>query len=642
MLLVGWDSGDVKLVDEAVAAGRMPAVSRLIASGAVGELATVGPPVGPIAWTTIATGVRGDRHGVLAELEIDRVSGDCGPVSCRGRAVKALWNIASQAGRRSIVVNWSASHPAEPIRGVCVDERFAIPTGPLEAEWPVAEASVHPAAIAERLAPCRVHPSEFRREDLLAFVPRLSEIDLVADRRPVELAAALARCVGVHAAATALLEWEAWDFAAIRYRLLGDLAPTLLRCRAPRVEGVADGDAERYGQVLDIACGLLDGMLARLLELAGPDTTLVLVSERGLDIGPSRVPLRPTGLALIAGPGVRPDSLLHGANALDIAPTVLGLLSIPPGLDMPGRVLREAFEEPPADDRIGSWEAIEGEAGLHPRLETAPWREHAEIRRLASLGYAESTPAEEAHEASLAAHAALNRALIHLEACEWREAIPSLRQVLATRRGHPQASMLLATALLMTGDREHLAELPALALATAAEPVLAPYSDLIRGLSSAAEGRTEEAFAAFEECERTGLPSGLLFERLGLAYLELGRSVDAERLLRRSLELEPDGRFARFALAGIHLERGRPEEAAAESLRAIGRQYRWPEAHARLGVALLRLGRQPEAWRAFELSISQRPTATAHDGLAVLLAADPAQAARHREEADALRKAGRP
>jgi hypothetical protein len=61
----------------------------------------------------VATGLRADRHGILSDREPDPVSGDWRRTSCRGRTAKALWNISTQSGLRSVVVNWAASHPAE-------------------------------------------------------------------------------------------------------------------------------------------------------------------------------------------------------------------------------------------------------------------------------------------------------------------------------------------------------------------------------------------------------------------------------------------------------------------------------------------------------------------------------------------------
>ncbi len=46
-----------------------------------------------------------------------------------------------------------------------------------------------------------------------------------------------------------------------------------------------------------------------------------------------------------------------------IAPTVLSLLGLPVGADMPGRVLVDAFVEAPAVQRIESWENLPGADG---------------------------------------------------------------------------------------------------------------------------------------------------------------------------------------------------------------------------------------------------------------------------------------
>jgi hypothetical protein len=64
VVLVGIDGADWAIVDELRAAGRMPALGRLIDAGAHGSLATLRPTLSPALWTTVATGEAPATHGV--------------------------------------------------------------------------------------------------------------------------------------------------------------------------------------------------------------------------------------------------------------------------------------------------------------------------------------------------------------------------------------------------------------------------------------------------------------------------------------------------------------------------------------------------------------------------------------------------
>jgi hypothetical protein len=66
----------------------------------------------PILWTSIATGKRADKHGILGFAELDGTTGKIRPVTSTSRKCKAIWNILSDNGLKAGVVNWSASRPA--------------------------------------------------------------------------------------------------------------------------------------------------------------------------------------------------------------------------------------------------------------------------------------------------------------------------------------------------------------------------------------------------------------------------------------------------------------------------------------------------------------------------------------------------
>ena len=136
IVLIGWDAADWKIADPLLAAGKMPNLQRLITSGARGNLTTLSPALSPMLWTSIATGKRPFRHGILGFTEPDPRT-PCGvrPVSAHSRSTRALWNILQLAGIRSNVTAWWPAFPAEPISGCMVSGEFLDPPPPGQSTW---------------------------------------------------------------------------------------------------------------------------------------------------------------------------------------------------------------------------------------------------------------------------------------------------------------------------------------------------------------------------------------------------------------------------------------------------------------------------------------------------------------------------
>ena len=217
VLLIGWDGADWKAIHPLLDAGHMPALEGLVNRGVMGNLATLNPPLSPLLWTSIATGMRPFKHGIHGFTEPDPHLGGIRPVTSTSRTVKAVWNILHQNGYQSNVIGWWPSHPAEPIRGVMVSNHYHRATAPAGQPWPLLAGTVHPEGLAETLAQFRMHPSEVTAELILPFVPRAGEIDPAKDPRLEMVARILAECSTIHACATAVMQVEPWDFMAIYY-----------------------------------------------------------------------------------------------------------------------------------------------------------------------------------------------------------------------------------------------------------------------------------------------------------------------------------------------------------------------------------------------------------------------------------------
>src|SRR5437764_2448484 len=104
------DGADWDLLHELAADGQLPNIAALVKGGASTSLQTIQPTVSPMVWTTIATGLTPDRHGVLDFIDHQTRS----PVDAYSRRAPAIWDIADAFSRQAVVTNWWTSWPPSP------------------------------------------------------------------------------------------------------------------------------------------------------------------------------------------------------------------------------------------------------------------------------------------------------------------------------------------------------------------------------------------------------------------------------------------------------------------------------------------------------------------------------------------------
>ncbi|HLH16322.1 MAG TPA: alkaline phosphatase family protein [Bryobacteraceae bacterium] len=612
VLLVGWDAADWKIIHPLLDAGRMPNLARLVERGTMGNLATLEPAMSPLLWTSIATGKTADLHGIHGFVEPDPATGGARPVASTSRKAKALWNILHQSGRRSIAVNWFGSHPAEPVAGAVVSNAFCQAGIPYGAPWPLPSGTIHPQEYSAEMAELRVHPGDLTGDDLLPFLPKLAEIDQESDARVIRFAEILAQNLSAHNAMVWLMEREAWDFATVFYDLPDHVSHLFMRYRAPRMEDVPERDFEHYRHAVDSAYCYLDILLGRLVQLAGPEAAVMVVSDHGFHSDHQRglggftpdheEPMqwhRMHGMLCMAGPGIRHDELVYGATLLDIAPTVLMLFGLPAGADMQGRVLAEAFDGEVPLDRIASWEDEPGDAGMHPPDARGDvWDSAAMMKQLVALGYLEA-PAEGAEEQlkQVRTHQAFSLARVYLARKRPADALPLMEEAVAAYPDEATYRIYLAQCYYETGRMEDCRRVVEGVLERGGDW---PAAQVLRANLLLAEGRTEEGLAALLAAERSQKPAQGIRLVIGQVHLHLQRWADAERAFRSTLEWDSDLPAAYAGLAQALLRQNRFDEAAEAATDALARRFDLPEAHFTLGAALVRLKRYERAEQAFE------------------------------------------
>jgi predicted AlkP superfamily phosphohydrolase/phosphomutase/tetratricopeptide (TPR) repeat protein len=614
VLLVGWDSADWQLIEPLIGAGLMPALGGFRDRGAWGPLATLRPMLSPMLWNTIATGTRADRHGIHGFTEPTPGGDGVRPVSSGSRRCKALWNIATQCGLRSHVVGWYASHPAEPIAGSMVSNQFEQAVG--RAALP--DGCVHPPQLAAELRDCLVHPAEIDAAAVLAFVPDAARVALQPVHRLDRLRGLLAQTATVHAVATTLVAREDWDFAAVYYEGLDRFGHEFMEFHPPRMEQVSAEEFSAYRHCIDAAYRFHDMLLDALLQLAGPNTAVVLVSDHGYasdhrrpDPRPGKAgPVdwhRPYGVFAAAGPGIRPGGRVFGGGLLDIAPTLLALLGLAAAADMPGRVLAEVLDaiEPPP--RIPSWEAIPGDCGMRPDVSgRAAADERAAIEQLVALGYVEPPPEDGALAArEAAASNRLQLAQARADAGDYREALAELAAVEASQGEGPTLRAMRASYLLGAGD---VVAARSIVDALRVEGHATPGIEMLTASVEFAEGRPAAALERLERLAAVEPARGPVHDQIGQIRLAMGAAAEAVEAFSRAIELDPQDVTAHCGLAEASLALGLPGAALDSGLEAASLVHAMPRAHHAIGRALAALGDHAGAVEALRVCIAQAPS----------------------------------
>lgn len=615
VLLIGWDAADWKVINPLLDQGLMPTLDEFVNQGVMGNLATLRPILSPMLWNSIATGKRADKHGILGFMEPDPQTGGVRPVTSTSRKVKALWNILTQRGYKANVLGWFAGHPAEPINGISVSDLFPYAVAPLEEPWPLPPGAVHPESMRDTFAKLRMHPAEVTEAAILPWIPKAAEIDQEKDKGLQSFAKILSENCSIHNVATWILQNQEWDFLAVYYNGIDHYCHGFMHYHPPRMEGIPEERFEIYKDVVNGAYRFHDMMLETLVELAGPDTTVLLVSDHGFHsdhLRPRGIPAEPAGPAIqhrpfgifcMKGPHIKKDERIYGATLLDITPTILTLLGLPVGEDMDGRVLVQAFEEPPQIARIPSWEKEEGECGMHPAdLRMDPAAAQAVLQQFVALGYVQPNENQAKAVESAVREQKYNLARVHLDCRDYHAALPLFEELVKESPDQPRFQQHLAQCYLALSRREDAKKL--------LEQLInyEPPPPKPRAANENKDGQTPEEAAA--EVGYLGVDA---------AQAQTIRGVDAGEAVAPTVEAGPDNKtegdgasgedgkpkekkprpWADLLMGIIHFEEGDMDAALASLLRAEQSDPRLPDLHLRIGETYLRLKRVPDAERAF-------------------------------------------
>lgn len=619
LLLIGWDAADWKIINPLLDNGMMPALESLINNGVMGNIATLDPPLSPMLWTSISTGKHADQHGILGFTEPAPEGKGVRPVMITSRKVKAIWNILMQCGYKTNVVGWWPSHPAEPINGISISNFYQRANVEYGKDWPMAPGTVHPKSKEEIFKELRIHPGELTEAHILPFVPDAAKIDQEKDKRLSTLAKIIADCSTIHAAGTWILENEKWDFTAIYYDAVDHFCHGFMNFHPPRMDHVPEKMFNLYKGVVQGGYIYHDMMLSRLLELAGEDATVILLSDHGFHsdhLRPKGIPNEPAGPAwehrsygifCMKGPGIKKDERIYGATLLDVVPTILTLLNLPIGKDMPGKPLVQAFEVIPEIQYIESWEELEGDCGMHPKdIQRDPIAEQAAMQQLIELGYIQKPDENVAKNIENTVNESrFYLARVYMNKDNYSDALPILEDLY---KKHPeQIRYAFRYAKCLESLNRPDDSFKVVDKIIEKEEKEYPQLFLLQGTLEFAKKNYKQALTYLEKAEKADSKLPQLYQQIGFVYLNMRRPKDARAAFYKALENDPENAQAHYGLSQTMFRLKEYEKSAEFALNAVGLLYHFPRAHLTLGMALAKLGMYDRAVEAFEVSLKMAP-----------------------------------
>lgn len=617
VLIVGFDALDMLILERLGQRGEVPNFERMIDEGSSGLLRSLEPILSPLIWTSIATGVTPDKHGIFDFIVVDPASGVGVPVTSRMREARALWNIAGARRKRVAFVGWLATWPAERVNGIMVTDRLSYHSAAVSDESRLSLCSPSSyVETAERVArdvgpldvaTLREYINITEEEFETAAAETYDISNPVNNLRLIRITSEIYRRLALK-----ILREERPDLMGVYFEETDSVGHLFVPYERPLLPGVTEEQAEKYGGAMDAAYRNMDRILGELIDLAGDEYNIIVLSDHGFKTGEARPrsapPPREPGAArwhrlqgtlMMRGPQIKAGVTLHGASVLDIAPTVLGIMGLPVAENMDGGPLVEAIDDEFLSRypirSLESYETERVDSERHAVADQGAGSEMDEemLERLRALGYLGSGPRDE------------NRGE---EAPE-----PSSPDKLASWHSNK------GVALLERGEYAKAAD--AFREAIEIDPS-SPITHNNLGLAVMELGRMREAEASFKRA--IALDGGYVNAHMNLAILYDRAGMDSLAISEYSsaLQLEPSKASIRNALGNFYAARGLFDEALPHLKAANELEPHSGKFHRDYGAVCWQTGDVEEAVRQFELSASLEPnSANAHLLLARALSA---------------------
>lgn len=402
LLIIGVDGLEPRLVEEFSQRGLLPTLRQLMLRGSTAKIDCVVGTSSPVVWTTVATGVPPEQHGITDFVHRGE------PVTSTLRQRSAFWNILPQHDLTVATVGWMVTWPAEEGSGIIISDR---------AHWGRFPDKVSPAGIidpAQYQYPGWPRSLEFvGRFTRYPFDPEFESLP-ASDPRYATNFLLKRRFIDIY--------WRDRTYGRISRRILQEHSVDVVASYFQGVDYVSHGfwkyfepqpyreagweiDDEEIRVLEDLIpkyYSFTDRMIGDLVKHAGPDTLVIVLSDHGFGTGLGKYRIkssdyisgnhRPHGFLLMAGPQIEPQVRQTGTiTHFDVLPTILYALGVPQARNLHGLPLFNYFTNDFLRQNPLQFDENEPDEVPEPGAGAVTASEHDEeiLQELRSLGYIE-------------------------------------------------------------------------------------------------------------------------------------------------------------------------------------------------------------------------------------------------------------
>ncbi len=272
-LLIGLDGATFSILDPLMQDGVMPFLAEFVARGVRAELLSTPLPRTAQAWPALATGRSPGNHGVFDFVRVER--GTERPTytlaTSADLAAETIWSIASRHGRTVAALNFPLMFPPPPVNGLVI---------PGFVPWRHLRRAVHPPDLYERL------------QAVPGFDPQELALDYDLEKRAIQrlpedeyedwIRLHIRREQQWFELARWTLSHDHCDLTAVLLDGVDKLQHVCWRFLDPSLAPTTPSAWERMVRARCLEYfGRLDGFLAELVALAGPDARVLFASDHG-------------------------------------------------------------------------------------------------------------------------------------------------------------------------------------------------------------------------------------------------------------------------------------------------------------------------------------------------------------------------